>query len=244
MNFEVRDVPLATLPDFIDKAEIIAGDLKSYSPEKLANQLDISPRLAELNADRFAEWEKDAHNTRGKAAIMVYNGDVYQGLQAETLSNDELAIAQKHLRIITGLYGILRPLDLILPYRLEMGTPLKVGRSKDLYNYWQQDVTAHLLDAMKHAQTDVLVNLASDEYFKVIDKKRLKAKVITPVFKDHKNGQYKMISFFAKKARGMMSRFIIRQAITNPEDIKLFNEEGYLFNDQYSDESKWVFTRG
>lgn len=244
MNFEVRDVPLATLPDFIDKAEIIAGNLKSYSPEKLANLLDISPRLAELNADRFAEWEKDAHNTRGKAAIMVYNGDVYQGLQAETLSNDELAIAQKHLRIITGLYGILRPLDLILPYRLEMGTPLKVGRSKDLYNYWQQDVTAHLLDAMKHAQTDVLVNLASDEYFKVIDKKRLKAKVITPVFKDHKNGQYKMISFFAKKARGMMSRFIIRQAITNPEDIKLFNEEGYLFNDQYSDESKWVFTRG
>lgn len=244
MNFDVRDAPSATLPEFLDKASIIAGILKTYSPDKLSHLLDISPKLAELNASRYAEWNTEAHSRSGKAAILVYNGDVYQGLQAETFSNEELVVAQRHLRIITGLYGILRPLDLILPYRLEMGTALRVGKSKDLYEFWKKEVTRHLSEAIRETQADVLVNLASDEYFKAVDQIKLKAILITPVFKDFKNGQYKIISFFAKKARGMMSRFIIKQRIQNPQDIKLFNEEGYFYNDSLSDEKKWIFTRG
>jgi len=239
-----RNIRSATLPEFLDKASLIADILKTYSPDKLSRLLAISPKLAELNANRYTEWRAENHAKSGKPALLLYNGDVYQGLQAKTFSFDELAFAQKKLRIISGLYGILRPLDLILPYRLDMGTALRVGRTKDMYQFWKKEIAQHISQAMKEANTDVLVNLASEEYFRAVDQSKLKARIITPVFKDLQHGQYQIISYFAKKARGMMSRFILGQCIEYPHDIKLFGEEGYFYNDNLSDENKWVFTRG
>lgn len=244
LDFDVKDIQGSTKAEFLSEAALIAGKLKQYDPKNIAQLLDVSHRLAELNANRYSNWKPELHNDHGKAAVLVYKGDVYQGLQADSFTNEELEFAQKHLRIISGLYGVLRPLDLILPYRLDMGTPLKVNRSKDLYAYWTEKITSHLADALRIINSNVLVNLASDEYFKAVDIKKINVEVITPVFKDFKNGQYKIISFFAKKARGMMSRFFIRGKIENPNDLKLFNEDGYYFNDQLSEQNQWVYTRG
>jgi uncharacterized protein len=244
LDFDVKDIAGSTQPEFLNEAAAIAKALKQYNPKRLAKLLDISPRLADLNANRYAEWEEEAHKEKGKAAILVYKGDVYQGLQADTFSAGQLQFAQKHLRIISGLYGVLRPLDHILPYRLDMGTSLKVGKSKDLYAIWTKKVTTHIGNALKEMSSNILVNLASEEYYQAVDVSKINAEVITPVFKDFKNGQYKIISFFAKKARGMMSRFIIREKIQNPDDLKLFNDDGYYFNDQLTDGNTLVFTRG
>jgi uncharacterized protein len=243
LDFDVEDFAGSTQPEFLNEASAIAQVLKQYSPKRLVKLLDISPRLADLNANRYAEWEMGSHKEKGKAAMLVYKGDVYQGLQADSFSTGQLQFAQKHLRIISGLYGALRPLDHILPYRLEMGTSLKVGKSKDLYTFWNIKVTTHIGDALKEMKSNILVNLASEEYFRPVDVSKIGAEVITPVFKDFKNGQYKIISIFAKKARGMMSHFIIQEGIQNPEDLKLFNEDGYYFNDQLTDGNKLVFTR-
>ncbi|HHN48732.1 MAG TPA: peroxide stress protein YaaA [Bacteroidales bacterium] len=244
LDFDVREISGATLPDYIDEATAIAGELKGYSPTELGRLMDISPKLAELNANRYAEWSKKAHTEKAKAAMLVYKGDVYQGLKANDFGDQELAFAQQHLRIISGLYGVLRPLDLILPYRLDMGASLAPGKAGNLYKYWTEKVTAHLAKAMKDAKSNILINLASEEYFKAVDTAKLGAEVITPVFKDYKNGQYKIISFFAKKARGMMSRFIISEKIEDPQGLKLFKDEGYFYNDNLSEGNTWVFTRG
>ncbi len=244
LDFEVRDVANASQPEFINEAAKLAGILKKCSPDELSKLLDVSPKLAELNANRYAEWSKKAHTEKAKAAMLVYKGDVYQGLKAMDFGDQELAFAQQHLRIISGLYGVLRPLDLILPYRLDMGASLAPGKAGNLYEYWTEKVTAHLAKAMKAAKSNILINLASEEYFKAVDTAKLGAEVITPVFKDYKNGQYKIISFFAKKARGMMSRFIISEKIEDPQGLKLFKDEGYFFNDNLSEGNTWVFTRG
>ena len=244
LDFEVRDVANSTQPEFIGEAEFLAGILKKYSPDELSKLLDVSSKLAELNANRYAEWSKKAHAEKAKAALLVYKGDVYQGLKAEDFTDQDLDFAQQHLRVISGLYGALRPLDLILPYRLDMGASLAPGKAGNLYEYWTEKITAHLAKAMKAAKSNILINLASEEYFRAVDSGKLNAEVITPVFKDYKNGQYKIISFFAKKARGMMSRFIVREKIINPDDLKLFQDEGYFFNDNMSKEMTWVFTRG
>ena len=244
LDFEVKNTAFNTQPLFIKQAATIAGEIRKMSPDDLANLLNISPKLADLNVNRYSTWEIRAHELSGKAAVLVYKGDVYQGLKADTFSGQDHEFAQKHLRIISGLYGILRPLDRILPYRLEMGTPLKIKDHKTLYEFWGDLITNHITDTMNEINTNALINLASEEYFKTIDHRKVKINVVTPVFKDFKNGQYKIISFFAKKARGMMSRFIIQERITNPEHLKLFVEEGYYFNDNLSDKHNYIFTRG
>jgi len=173
----------------------------------------------------------------------MFNGDVYQGLKAETFSPEEFEFAQNHLRILSGAYGLLKPLDLILPYRLEMGTEIAVARKKNLYEFWKTKITAKLNQQLAETDLKVLINLASNEYFSAIDTKKLKTRIITPSFKEHKNGQYQMVSFFAKKARGLMSRFIITNGITDPEEIKAFDCEGYYFNNDLSKGDSWIFTR-
>jgi uncharacterized protein len=244
LDFDVKEISGASLPDYLNEAAAIAGELKDYSPAELARLMDISPKLAELNANRYAEWSKKAHTEKAKAALLVYKGDVYQGLKAGDFTDQDLDFARQHLRVISGLYGVLRPLDLIMPYRLDMGTALSMDNTSNLYEYWTEKVTAHLAKAMKAAKSNILINLASEEYFKAVDTAKLGAEVITPVFKDYKNGQYKIISFFAKKARGLMSRFIISEKIEDPQGLKLFKDEGYFFNDNLSEGNTWVFTRG
>ena len=232
-----------TLPEYLKEAEIIVEKLKKLNPSKISRLMGISSDLGKLNYDRFMSWNLPFTRENARRALVSFNGDVYQGLVAETLSENQLEWAQRHLRILSGLYGILKPLDLIQPYRLEMGTTIQIGRKKDLYQYWKNQITASLSFAMKDSGSEFLINLASNEYFKSIDIKKLKARIITPQFKDLKDGEYKMISFFAKKARGKMTRFIIDHKITNPEEIKAFDEDGYYYNSTLSEENQPVFTR-
>jgi cytoplasmic iron level regulating protein YaaA (DUF328/UPF0246 family) len=232
-----------TLPDFQDKAAKLAAKLKTMSPAHLSKLMDISADLGELNFKRYQEWHLPFTTENAKPAIFIFNGDVYQGLKAETLSEEKLELAQTRVRILSGLYGVLRPLDLIQPYRLEMGTKLKYYRSDDLYNFWNPDITKKIDEAVAESGSKVIINLASNEYFKSIDKKKLKASIVTPDFKDMKNGEYKMISFFAKRARGLMTRFILDNDINNPVELEAFDSEGYAFNPRLSKPGNPVFTR-
>jgi len=232
-----------TQADFLPEAEKIVSVLKKKKPEQLAKLMDISPKLAELNYQRFREWTLPFSPENAWQAILMFNGDVYQGMKAETFSEAEFETARQHLRILSGVYGLLKPLDLIQPYRLEMGTDLAVARKKNLYEFWKTKITAKLNLELTETGQKELINLASNEYFSAIDTKKLKARIITPVFKEHRNGQYQMVSFFAKRARGLMSRFIIQNNISDPEEMKAFDMEGYYFNNQLSKEDNWVFTR-
>jgi cytoplasmic iron level regulating protein YaaA (DUF328/UPF0246 family) len=229
--------------DFIPEAEKIVAVLKKKKPAQLTKLMDISPKLAELNYQRFQAWGTPFTPENAWQAVLMFNGDVYQGLKAETFSPEEFEAAQQKLRILSGVYGLLKPLDLIQPYRLEMGTDLTVARKKNLYEFWKSKITAKINQELAEADQKILVNLASNEYFSAIDTKKLKARIITPSFKEHKDGQYQMISFFAKKARGLMSRFVIQNRITDPEEIKAFDLEGYYYNNQLSKADNWVFTR-
>ncbi len=232
-----------TMPELLDYSEKLIGKLKKQSPKQLSKLMGISADLGELNFQRFQEWHQPFTPENAKQAILAFNGDVYQGLQASTLSEEQLELAQTKLRILSGLYGVLKPLDLMQAYRLEMGTKLKYYKSKDLYAFWNPVITKKINEAIVESGSGVLVNLASNEYFKSIDKKKLKAEIVTPEFKDLKNGTYKMISFFAKKARGLMTRFIIENDIKNPEDLLAFESEGYVFNPRLSKQGKPVFSR-
>jgi len=205
--------------------------------------MGISADLGELNFKRFQEWQLPFTPENSKQAILAFNGDVYQGLNATTLSKENFETAQSKLRILSGLYGVLKPFDLIQPYRLEMGTKLKYFKSKDLYSFWNPLITKKINEAVSHSGNKVLVNLASNEYFKSIDKKKLKAEIVTPDFKELKNGKYAMISFFAKRARGLMTRFIIENNISDPADLLAFDVEGYSFNSRLSKQDNPVFTR-
>lgn len=244
LDFKVRDISNPTLPVFLGEAAQLAGLMKDLKPDELATLLQISPGLAELNADRFSTWCQKDHTINGKPAVLAYKGDVYLGLQAETFTKEELNFAQQHLRIISGLYGVLRPLDHILPYRLDMSTALHASTFRNLYDFWKNRITTHIILAMQEVFTTTLINLASEEYFKTIDTDKIRGQIITPIFKDYKNGHYKVISFYAKKARGMMSRFIIREKIENAAELKLFHDEGYYFNEPLSTGNVWTFTRG
>lgn len=232
-----------TQADFLPEAEKIVSVLKKKKPEQLAKLMDISPKLAELNYQRFREWTLPFSPENAWQAVLMFNGDVYQGMKAETFSEAEFETARQHLRILSGVYGLLKPLDLIQPYRLEMGTDLAVARKKNLYEFWKTKITAKLNRELTETGQKELINLASNEYFNAVDIKKLKARIITPVFKEHRNGQYQMVSFFAKKARGLMSRFIIQNNISDPEEMKAFDMEGYYFNNQLSKGDQWVFTR-
>lgn len=243
LDFDSKiDVEEFSTPIFLNQAEKIMGVLKKKSPKKLMQLMGISENLADLNWSRNQEWALENTLENAKQAVFAFTGDVYVGLDVNSLSADQLKKLQQKLRILSGLYGILKPLDKIQPYRLEMGSSLKVGNKKDLYEFWKKELTNYLNKEL--SENDYLINLASNEYFKVIDKKALKAKaIITPEFKDYKNGELKMIGFFAKKARGMMVRYLIQNDIDDIEGIKGFNYEGYAFDSSLSTKEKLVFTR-
>ncbi|MDX1597890.1 MAG: peroxide stress protein YaaA [Marinobacter sp.] len=238
--------PLATetfsQPAFLDDACELVDQLKTLEPHQVSNLMNISDKLGQLNADRFQQWHTPFTPENARQAILAFKGDVYTGLDAESFSEKEFEFAQKHLRMLSGLYGVLKPLDLMQPYRLEMGTKFENTRGKDLYAFWGDRITGEL-NRLLAEDDGVLVNLASNEYFKSVRKKDLKGRLITPQFKDWKNGQYKMISFYAKKARGLMCRYAIQNGITQADDLKGFNLEGYYFCEEQSDENNWLFLR-
>ena len=230
-------------PDFLDQSAQLIDELRELSPPQVSELMGISAKLGDLNFGRFLEWSKPFTPKNAKQAVLAFKGDVYTGLDAESLSQDDLLWAQDHLRILSGLYGLLRPLDLMQPYRLEMGTKFANQGGANLYEFWGTRITDALNDCLSGEEAPVLVNLASNEYFKSVKPKKLAAEVITPVFKDWKGGKYKVISFYAKKARGMMTRFIIRNRLTDQEGLKQFDEAGYSYNAAMSSAKEWVFTR-
>ena len=232
-----------THPAFLEQSQALIDILRDYSPQQISELMGISDKLAGLNAARFEEWQPPFTLSNAKPAAQAFQGDVYTGLQAERFSAAENRYAQSHLRILSGLYGLLRPLDLIQAYRLEMGTKLANQAGKDLYTYWKPVLTPALNEAIADSGSKVLVNLASNEYFKAVDVKQLDARVITPVFKDEKNGTFKIISFYAKKARGLMSAWLIQHQISKPEQLKNFDVAGYRFDASSSQGDTFVFTR-
>ena len=226
---------------FLEQSQQLIQILQEKDSFEIAELMKLSMKLADLNMQRFQQWHTPFTPDNAKQAIFSFAGDVYQGLDIETLSNDDIAFAQSHLRILSGLYGLLRPLDLMQPYRLEMGTKLPNPKGNNLYQFWGNTLTHALNDELK--KDDVLINLASSEYSKSVQMKEIHCPVITPEFKEFKNGNYKVIGIHAKKARGLMTRFIIQNRITKPEAIKTFNLEGYQWNEGLSDLHNWVFTR-
>lgn len=232
-----------TQPELIEDSKTLMTTLKKLKKDDVAKLMSLSDNLAILNYERFQIWKTPFTDKNAKAAMFAFKGDVYEGLNADDFKEMDCTFAQKHLCMLSGLYGVLRALDLIQPYRLEMGTALTTSAGKTLYDFWDEKITQQLNKYTKAAKTDILVNLASQEYFKVVKPKLLKADIITPVFKEHQQGSYKTVGIFAKRARGVMSRFIIKNRLFNVNDIKAFNEEGYSFNDKLSNHSDWVFTR-
>ncbi len=230
-------------PELLDDAQLLINDLRKLAPQDVSSLMGISDKLGLLNYDRYQQWQPPFTADNAKQAVFMFKGDVYVGLDAESLSSSDLTFAQKHLRILSGLYGLLKPLDLMQPYRLEMGTKFANARGKDLYAFWGEKITASLNKQLKKSGSELLVNLASNEYFKSVNIKDLSAEVVTPIFKDKKNGQYKIISFYAKKARGLMAAFIIQQQITDVKGMKKFNSEGYRYNAELSKGNDIVFTR-
>ena len=233
-----------TLPEFLGDSEKLIEVLKQMSPGHLSKLMGISKELGELNFQRFQEWHLPFTPENAKQAVLAFNGDVYQGLDANSLPVEKLKPAQEKLRILSGLYGVLRPLDLIQPYRLEMGTKLKYGQAKDLYEFWNPQLSEKVKEAVEKSGSDVLINLASKEYFKSIDTKILRKEIITPEFRDLKNGHYKIIAVYAKKARGLMTRFILENDIQKETDLQAFDMDGYNYNPHMSKSNRPVFTRG
>lgn len=241
------DSPLATAehtqPQLLDKSQELVDVCRELTAQDLTDLMSISAKLAELNKQRFCNWEPIFNLENARQAILAFKGDVYAGLQAQDFTQQDFEFAQKHLRMLSGLYGVLRPLDLMQPYRLEMGTRLNNRAGKDLYGFWGNTITDHVNQALQAQDDDIVVNLASDEYFKAVKVNHLQGRLIKPVFLDEKNGQYKIISFYAKKARGLMSRFIIKNQLTQIEQLKDFNLEGYQFSSAQSSDDELIFMR-
>lgn len=232
-----------TQPAFLDRSQALIEQLRALSPADIAQLMDLSDPLALLNYNRYADWSLPFTPDNAKQAVLAFDGDVYDGLAAKTLSAADLDFAQQHVRILSGLYGILKPLDLMQPYRLEMGTKFKNRAGKDLYAFWGETLLEAInaeLDAMPQP---VAVNLASEEYFKAAIGRKFKGRLIQPVFEDWKNGRYKIISFFAKRARGLMTRYVVLNRLTDPEGLKAFASDGYAFAPEASDATSWVFRR-
>ncbi|AHF66167.1 MULTISPECIES: peroxide stress protein YaaA [Pseudomonas] len=232
-----------TQPQYLDHSQALITQLRELTPAQIGELMHLSDKLSGLNAARFGSWTPAFTPDNAKQAILAFKGDVYTGLQAETLSDAQLSYAQDHLRMLSGLYGLLRPLDLMQPYRLEMGTKLANARGKDLYAFWGTRISEWLNQALAGQGDDLLLNLASNEYFSAVKRSSLKARIIDTEFKDLKNGQYKIISFYAKKARGMMSRFVITEQINTPEALKEFDVQGYRYSSEQSTTDKLVFLR-
>ena len=244
LDFEsaVKNFPVSQ-PHFTDYSEQLIEVCRKLSPQDLSSLMSISDKLAGLNAARFAEWTKIHNENNSRAALFAFKGDVYTGLDADSLSEDDVAFAQSHLRMLSGLYGLLKPLDLMQPYRLEMGTKLANPKGKDLYAFWRNVITQAVQQAIDEQGDNVLINLASDEYYKSVKENQLNAKIIKPVFLDNKNGKYKVISFYAKKARGLMCRYLIQNRLTDIEQLKEFDLGGYWFDSASSTETEFVFKR-
>ncbi|MDR5732240.1 MULTISPECIES: peroxide stress protein YaaA [Caballeronia] len=233
-----------TLPDFVDDAAELIQGLRQLSPQQIGGMMGISDQLATLNFQRYAEWSKTFDAQNSKQAVLAFNGDVYEGFAARTLTSADLDFAQSHVRVLSGLYGLLRPLDLLQPYRLEMGTKFPNARGKDLYAFWGERITAALNEQFKRQRgARVLVNCASGEYFKSVRPKLLDVPVVSPVFEDWKGGRYKIISFHAKRARGLMARYAVQNRIDEPEALKGFDSEGYRFDAKASNDTTYVFRR-
>ncbi|MCF8166624.1 MAG: peroxide stress protein YaaA [Rhodoferax sp.] len=236
-------VKAPTLPEFVSESAKLIVDLKKLSPQEVSDLMGLSDQLAALNVGRYRDWSKKFTDANSKPAIYAFNGDVYDGFDVKTLNSKAIDFAQDHLRILSGLYGALRPLDLMQPYRLEMGTSFKNARGKDLYAFWGERVTESLKKLLEQQKKPVLLNLASEEYFKVLQAKNLDCPVISPVFQDGKDGKYKIISFYAKRARGLMARYVVENRITDPADLKGFNLDGYKYIASESKPEKPLFRR-
>lgn len=232
-----------TTPAFVPRSAELIELLKKLSPAEIGSLMSISDPLAVLNVNRYASWSRKFTSKNAKQAVLAFNGDVYEGLDAASLNAKQLDYLQGHVRILSGLYGMLRPLDLMQPYRLEMGTRLANAHGKDLYAFWGGEITEAINAELATQKTPVLVNLASEEYFKVVKPKLLKAQVISPVFEDWKGGKYKIISFYAKRARGLMARYAALKNISQPDKLKAFDLDGYVFAPEASSDSSWVFRR-
>jgi cytoplasmic iron level regulating protein YaaA (DUF328/UPF0246 family) len=232
-----------TLPEFVSESAKLIAELKKLAPQDVAKLMSLSDQLAALNVGRYRDWSKKFTEENSKPAIYAFDGDVYDGFDVKSLNAKALAFAQDHLRILSGLYGVLRPLDLMQAYRLEMGTSFKNARGKDLYAFWGSKVTDSLKAILEKQKKPVLLNLASEEYFKVLQPKELDCPVISPVFQDAKDGKYKIISFYAKRARGLMARYVVENRITDPADLKGFNLDGYKYFAADSKLDKPVFRR-
>jgi cytoplasmic iron level regulating protein YaaA (DUF328/UPF0246 family) len=232
-----------TQPEHLDHAQQLIDQLRDLSPQQVSELMHLSDKLAALNVARYGSWTANFTRDNAKQALLAFKGDVYTGLNASDFSEQDFDFAQKHLRMLSGLYGILRPLDLMQPYRLEMGTKLANSRGKDLYAFWGERISNWLNEALAAQGDDVLLNLASNEYFGAVKRKALDARVIDVDFKDLKTGQYKIISFYAKKARGLMSRYVIKERIERPEHLKDFAYDGYRYSPDDSSTDHLVFLR-
>ncbi len=239
--------PLATTeftqPRFLEQSSQLIAVLRQLAPNELAELMKLSDKLAGLNVARFTEWQPDFNLDNARQAILAFKGDVYTGLDAQSLSAEDFDYAQQHLRILSGLYGVLRPLDLMQPYRLEMGTKLDNPKGKNLYEFWGERLTQSLNQCLAEQKSKVLLNLASNEYFKAVKPKQLDGTLINVDFKDFKNDQYKIISFYAKKARGIMARYVIQHKIDSVEALKDFTEQGYYYSTEQSKPDHLVFLR-
>jgi len=235
--------PRYTQPEQLDHAQELVTQLRELSPAQIAELMQLSDKLAGLNAARYGSWTPAFTPANAKQALLAFKGDVYTGLHAEDFDEADFDFAQAHLRMLSGLYGVLRPLDLMQPYRLEMGTKLANARGKDLYAFWGERISGWLNEALAAQGDAILLNLASNEYFAAVKRKALQARVINTEFKDLKNGQYKIISFYAKKARGLMARYVIKERLQDPEGLKDFNYQGYRYSAEHSHADNLVFLR-
>lgn len=230
-------------PAFLKESTLLVQELRKLKPKALESLMDISENLASLNHARFQEWQTPFTSSNAKPALFAFKGDVYTGIPVEEYTEAELAYAQQHLRMLSGLYGLLRPLDLMQPYRLEMKIKLKNKRGADLYKFWGSRITESLNETLQQQKEAVLVNLASNEYYKALQPKLLQGRIITPQFKEFKNGKYSTVALFAKRARGMMTDYILRNRIEQPEGLKEFDKERYSYSEPLSTEHEWVFVR-
>ncbi|NCF32793.1 MAG: peroxide stress protein YaaA [Proteobacteria bacterium] len=229
--------------EFNGESKELIATLRKFAPADIASLMKISDKLAELNHRRYAEWQPKPSDDNARPAVFAFKGDVYQGLDAGSMSARDINFAQKHLRVLSGLYGLLRPLDLMQPYRLEMGTRLATRRGSNLYEFWGNKVTDHINKALAEQSSKVLVNLASNEYYNVVQPERIDGRILNINFKELRDGKYRFVSFSAKKARGLMARYMVDQRITRVSKLRQFNVDNYAFNDALSDDDNWIFTR-
>jgi cytoplasmic iron level regulating protein YaaA (DUF328/UPF0246 family) len=232
-----------SFPDYIDRAGKLVDQIRQHSYAQLKNLMKVSDKLATQNVERYVEWHASYTAEEGQQAILAFSGEVFNGLQARTLAEEDLLFAQEHVRLLSGLYGVLRPLDLILPYRLEMGTPMRNSRGSNLYEFWSDIIPQRIAEETGNQESPVLINLASQEYFRSIEPGSFPHQIITPVFKESQGKGFRNVTIYAKKARGMMLRFILRNRIHDPEYLKAFEEDGYYFHQDLSSQKEWVYCR-